>query len=337
MYPSSCGSPGALTSATQTARLRTGIRLALRCALCTLALWVSCVSGEAAGRNTGEPEIDTEHLFGFLTGTDVGQAGEKEIESETTGHFGKGAGSYDALLHRLALELMPLPNFRLELGAANSYHNISGLAQLNDQWQGTDLNDQQQGPFLHDQKQGAFQGLLVDARYRLLDRKSAPFGLTLEAQSQWARIDELTGERVDQYGLDVSVLMDKELVRDRIVGVFNLFYEPQSTRVHATGDWQREALFGVGTGVMAQVWPRVLVGAEARYLRHYDSLGLEEFGGQAFFLGPTIYAKFGDRNRWRVTAAWSMQVVGRSAAAGGSLDLINFPHHEGRLRIGFEF
>jgi hypothetical protein len=276
-------------------------------------------------------------LFGFLTGTDVGEVGEKEIESETTGHFGRGTDSYNALLHRLALELMPLPNFRLELAAANSYHSISGLAQMNDPRQGTDLNDQQQGPDLRDQRQGTFQGLAVEARYRLLDRKSAPFGLTLAAQSQWARIDELTGERVDQFGLGVSVLMDKELIRNRIVGVFNLFYEPQSTRVHATGDWEREALFGVGTGVMAQVWPRVLIGAEARYLRHYDSLGVEEFGGQAFFLGPTLYAKFGDRDRWRITAAWSVQVVGRSVAAGGSLDLINFPHHEGRLRVGFEF
>jgi hypothetical protein len=29
-------------------------------------------------------EIDTEHLFGFLTGTDIGEVGEKEVESETT-------------------------------------------------------------------------------------------------------------------------------------------------------------------------------------------------------------------------------------------------------------
>src|SRR6516225_3790959 len=121
MDPSSCGLPAALTSATQTAPLRAGIRFALRCVLCTLALWVSCLPGEAAGRNAGEPEIDTEHLFGFLTGTDVGEVGEKEIESETTGHFGRGTDSYNALLHRLALELMPLPNFGLELAAANSY------------------------------------------------------------------------------------------------------------------------------------------------------------------------------------------------------------------------
>jgi len=30
----------------------------------------------------------SEILFGFLTGTDIGEVGEKEVESETTGQFG---------------------------------------------------------------------------------------------------------------------------------------------------------------------------------------------------------------------------------------------------------
>jgi hypothetical protein len=109
-------------------------------------------------------EIDTEHLFGFLTGTDIGEVGEKEVESETTGQFGKRTGSYSALFQRLAFEFMPLPNFRFEVGALASYHNISGV---------TDLDDR---------RQEAFQGLALDLRYRLLDRNHAPFGLTMEVE-----------------------------------------------------------------------------------------------------------------------------------------------------------
>jgi hypothetical protein len=30
----------------------------------------------------------SEILFGFLTGTDIGEVGEKEVESETTDQFG---------------------------------------------------------------------------------------------------------------------------------------------------------------------------------------------------------------------------------------------------------
>src|ERR1700733_5842855 len=40
--------------------------------------------------------IDTEHLFGFTIGSDVGEVGEKEIESSVTGRFGKQTGTYNA-------------------------------------------------------------------------------------------------------------------------------------------------------------------------------------------------------------------------------------------------
>jgi hypothetical protein len=65
----------------------------------------------------------------------------------------------NALSHQLALELMPLENFRLELDAANTYRDISGV------------------PDLSDVQRGAFRGLSLDLRYRLLDRKHALFGL----------------------------------------------------------------------------------------------------------------------------------------------------------------
>jgi hypothetical protein len=36
--------------------------------------------------------IGTEHLFGFTIGTDVGEIGEKELESNMLWRFGKRAG-----------------------------------------------------------------------------------------------------------------------------------------------------------------------------------------------------------------------------------------------------
>jgi hypothetical protein len=38
-------------------------------------------------------DIHTEHLFGFTTGADVGNVGERELESEVANRFGKQAGS----------------------------------------------------------------------------------------------------------------------------------------------------------------------------------------------------------------------------------------------------
>ena len=258
-------------------------------------------------------EIDTEHLFGFLTGTDVGKVGEKEIESETTSQFGKRTGSYSALFQRLAFEFMPLPNFRFEIGALASYHNISGVVGLDDR------------------RQAAFEGLEFDLRYRLLDRNYAAFGLTIEAEPHWGRADESSGEPVDQYSVNLSILIDKELVPDRIVAAFNFVYAPQTTRLRVTREWEREATLGVGTALMSQIQPGVLIGAEGRYLRRYDSLGLDALAGQAFFLGPTLYAKFADR--WQLTAAWSIQIAGQTTGGSSSLDLTNFVRYEARLRV----
>ena len=44
-----------------------------------------------------------------------------------------------------------------------------------------------------------------------------------------------------------------------------------------------------GSAVMAQMRPGFLFGGEARYLRRYEGIGLEDFAGQALFVGPTAY------------------------------------------------
>src|SRR5262249_28770762 len=39
-------------------------------------------------------EVDTEHMFGFTEGSDIGKAGEKELEVDSTGRFRQLHGSY---------------------------------------------------------------------------------------------------------------------------------------------------------------------------------------------------------------------------------------------------
>jgi hypothetical protein len=49
--------------------------------------------GEREGANERAEEVDTQFIFGFTAGADVGELGEKEIESETIGRFRKSDGS----------------------------------------------------------------------------------------------------------------------------------------------------------------------------------------------------------------------------------------------------
>ncbi len=51
----------------------------------------------------------------------------------------------------------------------------------------------------------------------------------------------------------------------------------------------------------ASLYAEIFVGAEARYLRRYDGLGLDTFAGHAMFLGPTVYVRLSER--WWVGAA----------------------------------
>src|SRR6266568_5372742 len=61
--------------------------------------------------------IDTEHLFGFMIGSDVGEAGEREFQNQTTGRFAKNTGTYRALTNASELEFVPVKNFRVEFAA----------------------------------------------------------------------------------------------------------------------------------------------------------------------------------------------------------------------------
>jgi hypothetical protein len=294
-----------------------------RCNAVGLAVLLALMAGAARadddddGKSGGRARIDTEFLFGFLLGTDTGDRGDKEIQAETTGRLGKRSGSYAALAQSLAFEFVPLKDLRIEASVFGTYHAIAGVDDFAD---------------LH---RASFQGFSMELRYRLLDRHSAPFGLALSAEPHWSRTDEETGLQVNQYGADFTLIVDHELIPDRIIGAFNLLYQPQTTRLAQSGTWTNESTLGVAGALMVQPRPGFLLGGELRYLRSYDSLGSSSFSGEALFLGPNFFVRFNDH--WRFTASWSAQVAGRAVEAPGALDLVNFTRHEAKIRLGYEF
>jgi hypothetical protein len=261
--------------------------------------------------------IETEHLFGFTIGSDVGEAGERELEGSVTGRFSKRTGTYEAGSGTMSVEFVPMANLRTEFTAVVNSYDISGVSGL------------------ADQRFTAFGGLSADIRYRLLDRASAPFGLAIGAEPHWGRADEVTGEPVSQYGVDFVAAADWEIIPDRVVAAFNLLYQPEAVRARSTGIWSQESTAGVALAMMAQVRSGIFIGGEARYLRQYDGFGLDSLAGQGFFVGPTVYFKL-SQSAW-MTIAWSGQVAGRATAVAGSLDLVNFERQQARLLFGVNF
>jgi hypothetical protein len=265
----------------------------------------------------GAEPIETEHLFGFTIGSDVGDVGEREIEGTVSGRFAKRTGTFDAAAGTASVEFVPIKNLRTELSGAVVAYDVAGVGGI------------------ADRRYAAFGGLSADIRYRILDRATAPFGFAIGAEPHWGRSEEATGEPVNQYGVDFVAAADWEIIPERIVAAVNLLYQPESMRSNVTGMWSQESTAGLAMGVMAQLRPGIFVGGEARYLRKYEGPGFDTFAGQGFFIGPTIYFKISER-AW-VAAAWSAQVAGNAAASAGSLDLVNFERRQARLLFGVSF
>jgi hypothetical protein len=288
--------------------------MVIRAAQAGLMIACACALLPRAAMSEG---IDTEHIFGFMIGTDVGEVGELEFQSQTTGRFAKSAGRCRAVEQELELEAVPVDNFRVELGSSFAAHDIAGV------------------PDIDDRRQLGWLGLSADFRYKFLDRQTAPFGFTLDVEPHAGRIDEITGASVRNYGTDVTAAFEREVVPNIAIVALNLTYQPEWTRFSVTGAAVQEATIGAALGTMVQVHPGILLGGEARYFRNYDGIGLQDFAGQALFVGPTAYFQLSERSR--LTAAWSVQAWGRPAGTSASLDLVNFERHEARLVFGVSF
>jgi hypothetical protein len=299
--------------------LRASLRLVLGLASIWLAGLAAPGSASAETREHAHKagEVDTEHMFGFTEGSDIGEAGEKELETDSTGRFGKFDGSYNNVATALEAKYAFSDRFRVSAVATVAYYDIAGVSAFDDR------------------RQAALQSISFDARFRLFDREHSPFGLTLSVEPRRGYTDDMSGEGADQYGAEIRLFADRELIPGRLFAALNVSYEPEQTRLRGSGETLRESMLGIGAALAMQVMPNVFIGAEARSLRQYDGLGLNSFAGQALYIGPTLYATFGQG--YFLSAGGNVQVWGTVAGSSGALDLVNFERHQAKLRVGVVF
>lgn len=271
------------------------------------------VIGRAPARAS---DVDSEHIFGFTEGADIGKAGEREAESENIGHLGKSAGSYAALLQTDSVKILPIDNFRVSANVVLAHFGISGV------------------PDLADHQLTGLQGASFEARYMLINRRSGPFGLTAIVEPRWSQIDANSGEHLTAYGALLTLVVDKELIDDRLLATLNVLYDGQTTRFPAVDNWIHDSKIGVSAALSTRITSAAFVGGELRYLRVFDGLGLNTYSGQALFAGPTFYVQIAQG--MALSGAWNTQVIGRSSG-GGPLDLVHFERHQVKLRFNSNF
>jgi hypothetical protein len=261
-------------------------------------------------------ELETKYLFGFTEGADIGAEGEKSVEFETTGEFGKRGGRYSSIEQEVEFEHVPSQFWAYELSAhflGQDIHGVDGL----DNFSGVN-----------------FSGLSAEFRYLVIGRgPGSPFGLTLVAEPEWGRIDD-GGQRVADYSTTFRIVADTEIIPNRLYGAANLIYEPDIAQSPGD-DWERSSSLGATLGLAYRVWPKVTLGGEAEYYLAYDDLAFQSLQGQALYLGPTMQIQF--TGKIMLAAAFSSEVSGHAEDETHSLDLTNFPRHRANIKLEFEF
>ena len=281
-----------------------------------LALLVLAVAWLATSEPARASDVDSEHLFGFTEGADIGKAGEREAESETIARLGKSGGSYAAVTMNDQVKWLPTDNLRLGANAALTYFGISGV------------------PGLPDTQLATLRGVTLEARLMLMDRHRSPFGLTLIAEPRWGRVDATSGEPSTSYGGTLTLAGDKELIDNRLFGSVNLLYDSQATRMPLIDRWSNESEIGASAALAARATSALFLGGELRYLQAYDGHGLNSSSGQAMFAGPTFYLRLA--KGVAMSGAWNMQLTGRTPA-NGSLDLTHFERQQAKVRLNVNF
>lgn len=263
-------------------------------------------------------EIETKYIFGFTEGADIEAEGEKAIEFETTGFFGMRGGSFTAIEQEIEFENTPTQFFEYELSAHGLYQSINNAGSLDN---------------FHNFN---FSGLSAEFRFLLLGRgPESPIGLTFVVEPEWARVDDVSGALINEFGTTLMLVADTELIPNRLYAATNLIYEPDIVREFGIPKWEQGSNLGMTAAMAYRITPKVTLGAELQYYRAFDGLGMQTFLGNALYVGPTLHIQLS--NKMMVAAAFSAEVSGHAAGEGRSLDLTNFQRNLANLKLEIEF
>ncbi len=264
-----------------------------------------------AGEESGEKQeaVDTEHIFGFTEGADIGEKGEREIESTSVASFGK-PGRYLAIENETAFRTVLSDSFRVSAGSLSDSHDIHDVPDLANR----DAFD--------------FAGATSEFRWHPVERTEAqPVGLSLSLMPEWRRIDDVSGVRAETYAAPIELLLDAELIPKKLFAAINVNYEPGVTR--APGGWEHGNALEISLAGAYELTSDLFAGAGIRRLGD----GREGFfDAHALFAGPSVYYKF--TGTFAIEAAWSEQIPDE---ATGRLDLKNYPRRQALLLLVKEF
>ncbi len=254
--------------------------------------------------------LDTKNLFGFLEGADVGEQGDRSLEFETTGSFGRQQGVYNSIEQEIIFEPTLTDSLGVEFGAHVLGQDIHGV------------------PGLPDFAGVNFMGASVELRYVVMHRTAdLPIQVTVTAEPEYNSIAD-AGQQAADFSTAFRAIADVISMDQRLYGAVNLVYEPDGSRFPGQPR-QNTALLSASAALSYRTTPALMFGAEADYDRAYGGLVPRGFEGQAFYLGPTFHYQINEKID--LSAAFLAQTP------FGRLDFDEFPRQLAKLRLEVEF
>ncbi|MDP1751599.1 MAG: hypothetical protein Q8L22_19285 [Reyranella sp.] len=270
----------------------------------------------AATAQQARAEVDTEHMFGFTEGSDIGAPRQLEAEVEEVGRWGREGGTYSAFSTNMNLKYPLTDSFRVAGGVTvtrfDSF-NVAGVDNIN---------------------AFALDRLTAEFRWRPLDRETAPLGLTFVAAPFYGFVDDVSGAQASAFGATLIAIADRELIHEKLYGAVNLVWQFQRAQPYATQTIEDASLLGFSTSFSTRIADWLYLGAEARYLRAFDGMALNALAGQAVYVGPNFYLPFA--KGMSLSGGWNIQAWGQSTGAAASVDLTNFESQMLKVRFAID-
>ena len=251
--------------------------------LATLALASVALAGLSVPTYADEP------LFGYVYTTDLLPRGKWEIEQWFTDREGQAQGYFHHLDMSTEFEYGVTDNLQLAVYLNYMYADESGNSVRG-------LTEGIEIPFDHDPaqsySQARFDGLSVEALYRVLSPYMDPVGLAFYVEPELGFYE---------YGIEFRTIVQKNFLDDQLVLSGNVWVEldreassnlvvPGSDEI-PDGSFSSATFAEVDLGVSYRFAPHWSVGLEFRNHNEYQGFSLSH-GDQdhtAFFLGPNIH------------------------------------------------
>jgi hypothetical protein len=271
------------------------------------ALLLLPVPAQAQEEQAGS-SIDSEHIFGFTEGSDIGNKGEREIESATTGRLGR-QGSFSVFTNETSFRYGVEQNFRASIGTLTDYYSVHDT------------------PGLSNKTGIEFSGVVSEFRWHFLEHDTAPIGLTLSFAPYWRRSNDPAPGQGESYALPLALLIDKAFIPGRLYGAINVTVAPNFGRL--SGRWEAKQPLEISAALTAAVDEKIFLGGEVREAAR-DQNGF--FAGRALLIGPTFYLKLKQDLNFKL--GWSVQVP---EAFSGRMDLTNFERQQFVAQFAYAF